>query len=549
MRIPRTLRVPGLRAGALFLSVLVPACAHTATAGSVSPAPLDFPGLADSIVAAPPLDRSHIGIEVYEPATGRILYRHDSERHFVPASNEKLWATSAALALLGPDFRYRTPVLGVGLDAGSGTAQALVVVGRGDPTFSARFDTVGSEAPAERADTTRPTPEDPVRGYQRDLSVLDSLADSVVASGVTHVVGDLVIDASAFDEEIVPGAWTFGNLNGTSAPPTAAFIVGEGVFRLLVTPGPAVGSPAVVTSLAPAGVVPIVSRVTTTEGGPPDATRGRGRPGRRILQRRGPWDDTLRLGGEIGIGAGPQTLRLPMTDPVRFAAEAFAEKLRDRGVTIDGGVRVVHDSAMAAAVREGRLEETGDALPVREVAAWTSPNLDVIVHNILRPSQNWIAEQLLRTLGAEKGGQGSWRAGLSVETSFLFNTVGIDSAALRLNDGSGMSPQNLVTPHAIVQLLEYARTAPWGPVFKDALATPGQPGTLQRRLIQLEGRLSGKTGTLNGVNALSGYVRTRDGHELIFSILSNASGLGSGPVVSAIDRMVDALANTDPIRP
>jgi D-alanyl-D-alanine carboxypeptidase/D-alanyl-D-alanine-endopeptidase (penicillin-binding protein 4) len=261
------------------------------------------------------------------------------------------------------------------------------------------------------------------------------------------------------------------------------------------------------------------------------------------MQRRGPWDDTLRLDGEIGIEAEPQALRLPMTDPVRFAAEAFAGKLRDRGVAIDGNVRVVYDSATAAAVREGRLEETGDALPVREVAAWASPDLGVIVHNILRPSQNWIAEQLLRTLGAEKEGQGSWRTGLSVETDFLFNTVGIDSAALRLNDGSGMSPQNLVTPHAIVQLLDYARTASWGPVFKDALATPGQPGTLQRRLTQLEGRLSGKTGTLNGVNALSGYVRTEDGRELIFSILSNASGLGSGPVVSAIDRMVDALGN------
>ena len=78
--------------------------------------------------------------------------------------------------------------------------------------------------------------------------------------------------------------------------------------------------------------------------------------------------------------------------------------------------------------------------------------------------------------------------------------------------------------------------------FRDALAAPGKPGTLSSRLTHLQGRLSGKTGTLNSVNALSGYVRTQDGRELIFSILSNASGLGSGPVVAAIDQIVSALA-------
>ena len=78
-----------------------------------------------------------------------------------------------------------------------------------------------------------------------------------------------------------------------------------------------------------------------------------------------------------------------------------------------------------------------------------------------------------------------------------------------------MSPQNLVTPRAVVQIFNYARTAPWAPVWRVALATPNKPGTLNSRLESLEGRLSGKTGTLNSVNALSGYITTRDGRELI----------------------------------
>ena len=533
MTTPPIHRAPAARAAAILLLLSAGGCVRAATAGRVPPPTLDFVRIADSIVASPPLHRGHIGIEVYEPATRRVLYQHNAEKRFVPASNQKLWPTTTALHELGPDFRYRTPILGVGLDAETGAAQALVVVGRGDPTFSERFHLPEPVMLDSLGDTVEVAREDPMRTHRRNLAVLDSLADSVIASGVKRITGDVIIDASYFDEAVIPGTWTFGNLNGTSAPPTGAFVVAEGVFTVRVAPGQAVGSPASIDPLAPLGVVPILNRVTTTEAGSP----------RQISRSRGPWSDTLRFTGTVGLDTEPQHQRMPMTDPVRFAANAFAEALRARGITIDGAVRIVHDSAEAAAVREGRINETSIPVPVREVAAWTSPPMSEIVLAILAPSQNWIAEQLLRTLGAEKAGSGSWRAGVSVETNFLFNTVGIDSAALRLNDGSGMSNQNLVTPHAVIQVFDYARTAPWSAVFMDALAAPGRPGTLQRRLPHLEGRLSGKTGTLNSVNALSGYVRTHDGRDLIFSILSNASGLGSGPVVSAVDRMVDALAN------
>ena len=521
----------------LAVAVIASACA-TAGTGRVSPRNFDFARIADSIVNSPPLHRAHIGIEVFDPATGKILYEHNGERRFVPASNEKLWGTTTALQVLGPDFRYRTPILGLGFDPMAGTTQSLVVVGRGDPTFSSRFPL--PPPPPRRSpgsvDTSvvfspQPDSEPPPLNERRQFAVLDSLADSVVARGIRRIAGDLIIDASYFDEAIVPGSWTYGNLNGTSAPPTGAFVVAEGVMQVRVSPGFTVGAPALVEIIGPTGVVPIANRVTTTPAGSP----------RRTSNTRGLWSDSLRFSGSIGIGSAPQRVQLPMSDPTRFAAHLFADALRSRGVVIDGSVRIVYDSAEAAGIREGRLSYEGGQLPVSPVTAWTSPPMSDIVRAILSPSQNWIAEQLTRTLGAEQRAQGSWRSGIAVETEFLFGTVGIDSAALRLQDGSGMSRENLVTPHAVVQLFNYARTAPWDSVFRAALAKPAEPGTLSSRLRQLEGRLAGKTGTLNSVNALSGYIRVADGRELIFSILSNASG--GGPVVAAIDKMVEALAN------
>jgi serine-type D-Ala-D-Ala carboxypeptidase/endopeptidase (penicillin-binding protein 4) len=502
---------PARRHGALLLAVLLAgACARSTPAAPPSPAAVSFTRLADSSIGAPPLHRAHIGVVVYDPASERVLYAHNAERHFVPASNQKYWPTATALHLLGPDFRYRTPISGIGFDGGTGTARALLVQGRGDPTWSQRF-------------------------HDDDLAVLGFLADSLVAAGLQRVTGDLVVDATWFDESLIPGTWTFGNLNGTSAPPTGAFVVGEGIVRVVVEPDSTIGAPARVTPRAPDGLVPVVNRVVTRDAG----------TDRRVSTSRGPWNDTLRLSGLMALEAEPQTLRLPMTDPVRFAAEAFAGALRERGVTLEGGVRVVRDSTEAAAVRAGRPATAmdGGALPVRELASWTSPPMSEIVTAILQPSQNWMAEQLVRTLGAEKGEGGGWRPGIEVAEDFLFGTVGIDSAALSMQDGSGMSHQNLVTPHAVVQLLAHARTAPWSQVFRDALTGPGRPGTLSNRLQGLEGRVTGKTGTLSNVNALSGYVTTHDGRELIFSILSNASGLGSATVVPAIDRMVEALAN------
>jgi serine-type D-Ala-D-Ala carboxypeptidase/endopeptidase (penicillin-binding protein 4) len=472
------------------LFILLTGCAARA-ATPATPAPRQLLVRAiDSIADRPPLHRTSWGILLVDAATGAVVYERNAGKLFIPASNTKLAVAVTALGRLGPGYRYRTPLLAAGRDADS--VAALVLRGRGDPTWSSRF-------------------------HASAVVPIDSLASLVAASGVRRV-RDLIIDASWFGDELVNPTWEVADLPWQFAPPIDAAAAGEGVFRLVVEAGATAGEPASVRLLG--GLPqPLIADVET------DTTGARATLVVDYTARR----DTIYVRGGVGAGAA-DTSTLAQTQPARSVAEALADALRVRGIDV-AAVRVTRDSAEAAAL--------GGAT----VAEWLSPPLSEIVSVIMRPSQNWVAEQVVKTLGAELGAAGSWRGGIAVETAYLYDVVGIDSGAVNLRDASGMSAQNLLTPGAAVAMLRHARVQPWAGVFRESLAAPGLAGsTLNSRLRPLQGRLAGKTGTISNVNSLSGYLVAASGRELAFAILTNGSGLPSTTVRSAIDDMVLAFA-------
>jgi len=466
--------------------------------------------VADSVTTTAPLHRTHWGLALFDPDRSRTLYALNEEKHFVPASNTKLVVTAVALAELGPEWRYETPVHATGVEPGDSVAAALIVVGRGDPTLSERFHPTATAA-------------------------LDALADSVRAAGIRRIRGDLVIDASYFDDTFLHPAWEIGDVAWAYASPVAAFGVAEAAAPIVIAPGTAAGEPARVTRLEPAEPVVFLADIVTDTAGGRRRYEVRRRPG--IGGRRVEFADTLIVTGRIPLGAAPDTLRLAVADPVLHGAYALRSALERRGVTVEGNVIAAYDSAVAASLHDPAAPTT------RRVALWSSPPLAEIAAAILKPSQNWIAEQLLKTLGAERMGEGNWRAGLEVERRYLFDIVGIDSTAVALSDGSGLSAQNLLTPRAVVRLLDHARRQPWGTAYRLALPAPGEEeGTLERRLGGLDERVRAKTGTITHVGTLSGYLRAEDGRERIFSIMANASGRPAAEVRRAIDRIVRAMA-------
>ena len=486
----------------IFLIGSLGACAGS-TPAPQSPAPRNPFAAIDSVIQID-LHETQWGIEVLDRTTNRIIVAHNQLRHFIPASNTKLVVTTVAMGTLGPDFRYRTPIILNGTP-GDSAPRGLLIIGRGDPTMSGRFH--GGD----------------------DFAVVKMLADSLYAKGVRRINGDIVIDASYFTPESVHPTWETGDLPWYYAAPTGAFAIAEGALRLIVNAGSARGAPVTASVVGADMPMPVAIRATTDTAGARST----------IDIDYEAWPDTLVITGSLGLGKADSSW-IAIPDQPGFAAQALRSALSARGITTSGTIRVARDTAAARALRAPF--DTSSAAVV-----WHSAPVHEIIAGILKPSQNWIAEQLLRTLGAHYRGEGSWGAGLNVERRYLIDVARIDSTAFSLRDGSGLSAQNLLSPRATLLLLEHARQQSWGPQYHAALPAPGmRGGTLSTRLPGLESRLAAKTGTIANVNSLSGYLKTMDDRELTFAIYSNGSGRASADIRRAIDRIVNTLARERP---
>lgn len=464
----------------------------------------------DAVLDAPPMDQVHFGVLAVDAATGKTLYARNAHRKFVPASNQKILVTSTALSLLGPDYRYESALWSNGTLEDGVLDGDLVMVGMGDPTLSQPFWPSGEVA-------------------------MVALADSLRAAGVRRVTGALVVDATRWDSTTVGPTWEVEDLPFAYGSTGGVFALDHGEITVVAIGGQVEGDP-VTVNWSPLGSPDFVVTHLTTA--PSDSST-------RVRPDYLPESHKLVLEGRVATAA-TDTLRFALRDPVRQAVATLARLLDQRGIEVDGGSRVAWDDGAVPneGCEAGRIPTCPET---RRIAGLRSPPLSEIVEAILEPSQNWMTEQLIRTLGAELGERGSWREGTDVVTRFLVDEVGIDSLDVAPRDGSGLSAYNLVTPRALVRILQYMAAGPNGEMYRHALAEPGEKdSTLERRLTELQGRVFAKTGTISNVNSLSGYLVGKDGREVVFSLLSNGSGLPSSRVRAALDDVIRVLAGIHP---
>ena len=460
----------------------------------------------DGILDIPPLDQVHFGVLAVDGETGRILYSRNPHQKFVPASNQKVLVTATALSILGPDYRYETEVWATGSLIGSLLDGDLVVLASGDPSMSDRY-------------------------WESGEASLAAIADSLYQKGLRGVAGSVFVDVSAWDSTTVGPTREVEDLRFPYGATGGAFAIDEGEISVIISAGPAVGSPASLEWFPKGSPDYVWARVTTV---PPDS-------GQHISPNYLPETRHLELIGQIELYQ-TDTLIFALRDPVRQATAALGTAIEQAGIELQSGAQVAWSEGyrVGRGCLSGSVRDCPNAGPV---LTFESPPLSELIAGILKPSQNWMTEQLLRTLGAELGEEGSWSEGVSVMSEFLTEVAGIDSLDIAPRDGSGLSAYNLVTPRALVRILQYLSSSQNNDIYRSALATAGEEdSTLEERLSGLEGRVFAKTGTISNVNSLSGYLTREDGSEVIFSILSNGSGLPSGQIRSAIDAVVQVLA-------
>jgi D-alanyl-D-alanine carboxypeptidase/D-alanyl-D-alanine-endopeptidase (penicillin-binding protein 4) len=464
-----------------------------------------FRARADAILSDAKADKGHWGVLVVDAATGETLYAHNAEKYFTPASNTKLYTTIPALALLGPDFRWRTTLESRGaLDALGRLRGDVVLVGRGDPNLSNRkfpYDTKAErDGPPEKA--------------------LAELADQLVARGIKQIEGDIVADDSYFPAERYASGWAIDDMTFGYGAPVSALTVNDNTLTIEVRPADREGSSAWFGVEPWAEFYEFVNEVRTIASGAKTEISVDREPGsRRVV-----------LTGSIPVGAEPRRISLAVEEPAEFDAALLKRLLEFRGVRIYGHARAQHERAVVSSETSAVLAEH-----------LSGPLIDD-VRLVNKISQNLHAELLLRAIGREKGAAGSTAAALKVVQEF-FKSIGITEGDVATYDGSGLSRRNLITPRATVTLLSWAAKQPWAEPFIATLPISAQDGTLAERMkgTPAAGRIHAKTGSLGNVNALSGFADTLAGTRVVFSMFGNAHNLRGAESTAVHDSLCIAL--------
>ena len=530
------MRMAGSRAwlGLLLVTLLLaalPVQAATPRKPAAAPTKLSLDSRIHELLADPDVARGFWGIEVVSVATGKTLYSSNADKLFTPASNTKLFTTAAALALVGPDYRFHTTVESAAtLDKYGRLSGDLVLVGRGDPNLSGR--TLPYNLKTERKPPY--------------LKALEALADQVVQKGVKYIDGDVVADDSYYAFERYGEGWAQDDLTWEYGAPVSALTLNDNVLFLTVMPGDRAGEKAFVTLEPFPDYYRVDNRILTSPAGSGP---------RRFALNRQPGSDQLTLWGSIPADDNGATESVAIEDPAGFAARLFHRMLENRGVAIYGRARARHSdlaafptfTVTAVASAGGGATSSVPASPRTMVlAGYESQPLADDLRVINKVSQNLHAELALRMLGREKGSGGTIEGGLDVVRTFLA-TVGLKPQEYALFDGSGLSRQNLVTPHAVVALLRYAAAQPWFARYRDTLPAAGVDGSLAERFkgTPAAGNVTAKTGSLGHVNVLSGYARTAKGELVAFSVMSNNHNLADGRAITTIDQIVLAIVDDE----
>lgn len=466
-------------------------------------APDALAGLADDIRAVlrdKALNRVEVGIAIsrLDSTAPVVIFQNKSNALFVPASNLKLITTSAALHRLGAEFRFRTYLLLNGNN--------LILWGDGDPALG----------DAEM-----------LRAVGWDVNtVFKSWAEQLAKKNVTSV-GDIVVDDSVFDEIFLHPNWPADQVHKRYVAEVGGVNLNANCVDFLVQStqrGQRVGY-----LINPDTRYVRIANTCLTGGD------------NAIWLSRVAQTNDIVLRGETR-----QSLEVPVSvtvhDPPLFAATVLSETLSANGVQVAGQVRRDRGARLQFAEAQANAAHGGAATAGQwSVLAVHETPLATVLARANKDSMNLYAESLCKRLGhAATGNSGSWENGLAAIGQFLTADAGVPVDQLSLDDGSGLSRLNRISPDAIVRVLAFNHASPASKMYMDSLSVAGEDGTLQDRFrgSTLQHRVLAKSGYINGVSSLSGYFQGADQRWYAFSILMNNIPDGSNSMMKAIQERI-----------
>lgn len=447
--------------------------------------PANLPEAVATVTTRPELQRARLGMQV-ETASGEVLYSRQGDRFFLPASTLKLLTTAAALRELGPDYRIRTVV------QGHPTRTALTplrVVGGGDPSL--------------------------------DGAALDQLAAALAQQGIRQV-STLIGDESALAGNWINPNWEWEDVQAGYGAPVNPLIFNQNAISLQLIPQ-AVGQPLQVVWADPAraSVWSVENRSRTV---PVEARE-------YISLSRDLGQPRVQIAGQLRVGAAPETVAIAVPNPGEAFLAAFRQALTQHNI----------------AVGTTALTRLAAAAPLPELAAVQSPPLSALLRTTNQDSNNLYAEALLKQLGRNADETDATHAGIERALASL-QDLGLDPADVVMVDGSGLARKNLITPAALVTVLQGMARSPEAAIYRDSLAVAGVSGTLRARLqdTPAAGRLWGKSGAVSRNFALAGYLNPPNHEPLAFAIAINNIDAPGYVARDLIDALVVTLARLEP---
>ncbi|GJQ62650.1 MAG: peptidase M15 [Melioribacteraceae bacterium] len=448
----------------------------------------------DSVFSDDMFSHAFWGAKVVTAADGEVLYQRNADKLFMPASNEKIITTSAALRILGPEFRFLSKMDYSGKIENGILTGDLILYSNGDPTLYTRF-------------------------FDSPLHLFKIYANALSELGIRRINGNIVGDDTAFEDEHLGYGWAYDGLPYWYSAPYGALQVNENYVDIIVTPGKNAGDPVTLFPNVNSDYFNYINNITTVDSVYHPFNYNKSQCNNEIL-----------FSGELKAGSRSFEISPTVNDPTLFYLSLFRETLLEHGISLEGGM---------FDIREYDLYE-----PRKNLVLYESPALREIASGLMKRSQNLYAETFARVTAWYRTGLGNMRTARNIVYDNLAE-FGLEKGSYRFMDGSGLSRYNYVSPNHLVKILKGMYDSELKDIWLDIQPIAGVDGTLRRRMknTSAEGNVRAKTGTISNVRGLSGYVTDKDGNDYIFSFLVNAHLRSSRDTEIITDKVCELLAD------